>query len=184
MSRASCLRSSRTALSSSSRTCCIVPSRLCRWSSSRRRWATRRARSSRPFCDWPPRRRNSRIARSGVYPAMTSSPMASSASARSTGGASGSPPSYFLKRVLSLAIDSLGSVGVLADLAREVKALERELDGAGPLTVVLGVEPVAHVVVQLGLTQYGKAREEIDRGDAVAGGDHPAVLDRVDEQRE
>ena len=40
----------------------------------------------------PPRRRNSRIARSGEYPAITSWPIASSASAMSTGGASGSGP--------------------------------------------------------------------------------------------
>ena len=61
---AACARSS-TARSSSSRISCRVPSRLCCWASSRRRSAIRRARSSRPRWSWPPRRRNSRIARSG-----------------------------------------------------------------------------------------------------------------------
>src|SRR5689334_13551138 len=117
---------------------------------------------------------------------MTSSPMASSASAMSTGAASGSPPSYRRKRdarvrgrsaIDRLPIDSLGPVGVLADLAGEVEPLERELDRAGPLAVVGGVEPVADLVVQLGLAQHRQAGEEVAGGDVLAGGDHGAGLD-------
>src|ERR1044071_7733760 len=120
---------------------------------------------------------------------MTSSPMASSASARSTGGASGAPPSYRLKRLARVggflrAIDRLGPVGVLAHAAREVEALERELDGAGALAVVGGTEAVADLVVELGLPQHRQSGEEVARRHLLAGGDHRAGLDRLHEQAE
>src|SRR6478735_1724670 len=124
---------------------------------------------------------------------MTSSPMASSASARSTGGARGSPPSYRLNLVLffmtdsSIAgspVDGLRAVGVLADLAGEVEALERELDRARTLAVVGGAEAVAHLVVELGLPEHRQPGEEVAGGHPLAGRHHGAGLDRVDEQRE
>src|SRR5262245_15295870 len=51
----------------------------------------------------------------------------------------------------SSAIDGLPAAGLLADLARQVEPLERELDGAGALAVVGGADPVADLVGQLGL---------------------------------
>ena len=54
-------------------------------------------------------------------------------------------------RRLASAIDRLAAVGLLADLAGQVQALERQLDGAGALAVVGRAEPVADLVVQLGL---------------------------------
>src|SRR6187397_1900507 len=114
--------------------------------------------------------------------------MASSASARSTGGASGSPPSYRLNRVLffmvASSVDGLRAVGVLADLAGEVETLERELDRAGTLAVVGGAKAVADLVVELGLAQHRQAGEEVAGGDTLAGRHHRARLDGVDEQRE
>src|SRR3954454_7959262 len=84
----------------------------------------------------------------------------------------------------SSAIDGLRAVGVLADLASEVEAFERELDRSGARTVRGRVEPVAHVVVELGLTQHRQPGEEVTGGDLLAGGDHRTGLDRVDQQAE
>jgi hypothetical protein len=85
--------SASTACSSSSLTCCRVPSRSPRERISRRRSRTRRSRSSRPARSREPRRSRASSACRGVAPARTSSPTSSSAPARSNGGASGSGPS-------------------------------------------------------------------------------------------
>src|SRR6188508_3090363 len=99
---------------------------------------------------------------------MTSSPIASSASARSTGGASGSGPSVYgvyrvrrANRRLGLAIDRLAASGLLADPTGQVQPLQRELDRRGPLTVVRGTEPGADLVVELGLPQRRQTGQDI-----------------------
>ena len=89
-SRASCLRSASTGLvEQAGGTSSSVPPSKYRWSSSRRRCTDLAGQlvEARPE-EAVPCRRSSRIARSGEDPAMTSSPMASRASRRSTGGAS------------------------------------------------------------------------------------------------
>src|SRR4029079_509542 len=86
--------------------------------------------------------------------------------------------------VVVLAIDGLPAAGLLADLPREVQTLEGELDGAGPLAVVPGIEPVTHLVVEVGLAEDRKAHQEVTGRDLPAGGDHLAGLDPVDEQGE
>ena len=90
--RANSLRSARTASSRSLLISCSVPSRLLRDNKSRRRRLTSAASRSAPFMFFVPRRNNSESARRGDVPSMTSRPICSSASRRSTGGASGSGP--------------------------------------------------------------------------------------------
>src|SRR3954447_22235842 len=122
---------------------------------------------------------------------MTSSPIASSASDRSTGGASGSGPSTYgvyrdrrVSRRLALAIDRLATPRLLADLARQVQALQGELDGTGPLAVFRGAEPCADLVVQLGLPQRGQAGQHVPGRDLLAGGHDRPTLDRGDQEPE
>ncbi len=93
--RASSLRSASTASSSSFLISCKVPSKLFLRNRSRRRRFASAASRSAPGMFLVPRRSNSDRARRGEVPAMTSCPICSSASRRSTGGASGSgPPVY------------------------------------------------------------------------------------------
>src|SRR4051794_35421924 len=113
--------------------------------------------------------------------------MASSASARSTGGASGSGPSTYgvyldrANRRLRLAIDRLAVARLLADPARQVQALQRQLDRRGPLTVVRRAEARADLVVQLGLAERGKPGQHVAGRDLLAGGHHGPAVDRVDQ---
>src|SRR3954470_10064196 len=81
-------------------------------------------------------------------------------------------------------IHRLPAAGLLADLPGEVEALERELDGPRTLAVVLGVEAVADLVVEVGLPEHGQAHQEVARRHLLAGSDHLAGLDPVDEQGE
>ena len=54
----------------------------------------------------------------------------------------------------------------------------------GALAVVAGAEPVAHLVVEVGLAQHRQAHQEVAGGNLLAGGHHLAGLDPVDQQRE
>src|SRR3954449_1494739 len=99
---------------------------------------------------------------------MTSSPIASSASDRSTGGASGSGPSTYgvyrdrrVSRRLALAIDRLAAPRLLADPTSQVQALQGELDRGRPLAVVRRAEPDADLVVQLRLTQRRQTLQHV-----------------------
>src|SRR4051812_22414571 len=83
-----------------------------------------------------------------------------------------------------LPIDGLPAAGLLADLASEVEALERQLDGTGPLAVVAGLEPLAHIVVELGLAEHGQPGQEVARGDLLAGRHHLTRLDPVHQEGE
>src|SRR3954453_5042249 len=66
-------------------------------------------------------------------------------------------------------IDGLPTAGLLADLAREVEPFEGKLDGPRPPPVVARVEPLAHVVVQLGLAEHRQPGQEVARRDLLAG---------------
>ena len=85
---------------------------------------------------------------------------------------------------MASSVDRLSAAGLLADLAGQVEPLECELDRARALSVVAGSEPVADLVVQLGLAQDGQPGQEVEGADLFAGDDHGAGLDGVDEQRE
>src|SRR3954453_543560 len=89
-----------------------------------------------------------------------------------------------MRMSVALSINGLPAPGLLADLAGQVETLERELDRAGPLAVVGGVDPVADVVVQLGLPEHRQPGEEVAGGDLLTGGDQHPALERVDQQRE
>src|SRR5664280_2261166 len=184
-SRASCLRSSSTASSRSFLTSSSVPSRRCSRSSSWRRRCTSRARSSSPRCSRPPRRMYSRSAPSGEYPAMTSSETDFSASARSTGGASGSgPPANRPYRDLlrRLSIQRLPVAGVLRDPARQVEALQRQLDRACALTGRRGAETLRQRVVRP--VQARQGVEELLGGDLLARRHGHRPVERLDERAE
>ena len=86
-------RSASRASSSSSRAWSSMPSSRPALRSSRCRSRTRRIRSSRPRRSCQPRRSRSRSASRGVSPPRIRSPISSSASLTSYGGASGSGPS-------------------------------------------------------------------------------------------
>src|SRR6201997_3755323 len=127
--RASSLRSASTASSRSFLISCRVPSKLLLRNSSRRRRLASAASRSAPGMFWVPRRSSSDSARRGEVPPMTSWPICSSASRRSTGGASGSgPPVYAEYRdEWPLAIDGLALPGHLVDSLGQVQSLQREL---------------------------------------------------------
>src|ERR687898_2764246 len=85
-------------------------------------------------------------------------------------------------RLAVSAIDRLPCVGVLADLAGQVEALQRELDRGRPLAVVARADAVAHLVVEVGLPEHRQAGEELAGADAGPGAHHRAALDGVDQQ--
>src|SRR5438309_10157584 len=93
-----------------------------------------------------PRRSSSDSARRGEVPAMTSWPICSSASRRSTGGASGSgPPVYAEYRdewafAKGLAIDGLTLAGHLVDALGQIQRLERQFERRRAFALGVGVQ--------------------------------------------
>src|SRR5262249_30971296 len=140
--RASSLRSASTASSSSFLISCRVPSKLLRRNKSRLRRLASAASRSAPGMFLVPRRSSSDSARRGEVPAMTSCPICSRASRRSTGGASGSgPPVYAEYRdECPLAINGLALPGHLVDSLGQVQGLQRELQCRGTLAFGFGLE--------------------------------------------
>src|SRR6478672_9077128 len=148
--RASSLRSASTASSSSFLISCSVPSRLLRCNSSRRRRLASAASLSAPRMFLVPRRISSDRARRGELPSMTSWPICSSASLRSTGGASGSgPPVYREYRdecpCRCLAIDGFAFAGYLVDPLGQIQRLQRQFDGGRALAVGLCAETLLNL---------------------------------------
>src|SRR5487761_2405033 len=122
---------------------------------------------------------------------MTSSETDLSASARSTGGASGSgPPAYrpyrdLLRRLASrgpLAIQRLPVAGVLGDPARQVEALQRQLARARPLAGGGGAEALRQGVVRP--VQVRQRVDELSRRDLLAGRHGDGPVERLDERAE
>src|SRR3954470_7269090 len=99
-------------------------------------------------------------------------------------GSALSDPAVSVTGKASSAIDDFPAPGLLADLAGQVQPLESELDGPGPLAVVAGVEPVADLVVAVGLAEDRQAHHEGAGRDLLTRGHHLAGPDPVDEQRE
>src|ERR1700744_1059295 len=139
--RASSLRSASTASSSSFLISCSVPSKLFSRSNSRRRRLASAASRSAPVTLLVPRRNTSERARRGDVPPITSCPICSSASRRSTGGASGAgPPPYAEYRVecpfeTGLAIDGLALPGHLVDSLGQVQRFQCQLERRGAFTL-------------------------------------------------
>src|ERR1700742_4813591 len=140
--RASSLRSASTASSSSFLMSCRVPSKLLRRSKSRRRRFASAANRSAPGMFLVPRRSSSDSAGRGGVPPMTSCPICSSASRRSTGGASGSGPPVYAeyREECPLAINGLALPGHLVDSLGQVQGLQCELQCRGALAFGFGVE--------------------------------------------
>src|SRR5665811_535482 len=127
----------------------------------------------------------SRSAPSGEYPAMTSSDTDFSASARSTGGATGSgPPANRPYRDLlrRLSIQCLPVAGILRDAARQVQALQRQLDRARALTSRRGAETLGQRVVRP--VQARQGVEELLCRDLLAGRHRHRPVERLDERAE
>src|SRR6201986_2302032 len=140
--RASSLRSASTASSSSFLISCRVPSKLLLRSSSRRRRLASAASRSAPVMFLVPRRSSPDGARRGEVPAMTSCPICSRASRRSTGGASGSgPPVYAEYRdECRSAIGGLTLPGNLVHALGQIQCLQRQFECGRALALGLGAE--------------------------------------------
>src|SRR6202012_4735816 len=166
--RASSLRSASTASSSSFLISCRVPSKLLLRSSSRRRRLASAASRSAPVMFLVPRRSSSDSARRGEVPAMTSCPICSRASRRSTGGASGSgPPVYAEYRdECPLAIDGFAFPGHLVDALGQVECLQGQFQRRGALTLGFRAQPLGD---RLDDRQIGQCRQHILRRHPLTG---------------
>src|ERR1700736_914352 len=175
--RASSLRSASTASSSSFLISCRVPSKLFSRSNSRRRRSSSAASRSAPVMFLVPRRSSSDSARRGDVPAITSCPICSSASRRSTGGASGSgPPVYAEYRdECPLTIDGFAFPGHLVNALSQIQRLQGQFQRGGALTLGFRAQPLGD---GLDDRKIGQRRQHILRRNTLTRRHRGTALDR------